>query len=133
MISVIMLSPLFLYILYKIFDPYKTSYIYEAITWRGDIWYLSNEWAKFFNDRSLTYEFGRGVPYGTKFTYYGGTWMIGSDAELYWVHRYFKGIEQEKPEYKSSWNYWRYDFRSMKYIMENHPNLSDARKKLTSK
>ena len=133
MISLIILTPLILYIAYKIFDPYKTSYIYEALTRYGDIWYLSNKWAKFFKDNSLTYEHGRGVPYGTKFTYYGGTWMIGGDAELYWVHQYFKGIGHDKPEYKADWNYWRRDFKSMKYIMENHPNLSDKRKSLTSK
>jgi hypothetical protein len=55
---------------------------------------------------------------------------LGRASELYWVNSSFRGMEKEEPEYNSRWNYWRYDFQSMKYIMENHPNLQDLRKRL---
>lgn len=117
--------------LIKKFDKYNTSRLYEiANNYRmGDLGYLYNQWAEFFKDEDFMAENGR-VPYGLKFKYYGGTWQLGGASELYWVHGSFQGMQKETPEYKSSWNYWRYDFKSMKHIMENHPNLRDARKKL---
>jgi hypothetical protein len=87
---------------------------------------LGEKWAEFFEDEYYIDV----IPYGLTFSYYGGTWQLASASELYWVCKGFKGIKYEKPEYKSSYNYFRNDFKSMKYIMENHPNLRNARKRL---
>lgn len=112
----------------KRIDRYNTGKIYElSNNYRmGDLGYLYNKWAEFFKNES----FRRSIPYGLRFKYYGGIWQLGTASELYFVSSSFQGIGKETPEYKSSWNYWRYDFKSMKYIMENHPNLRNARKTL---
>jgi hypothetical protein len=114
--------------LIKKIDKYKTSKIYElANNYRtGNVKYLSNKWAEFFKDENYM----RGFSNRVTFKYYGGTWQLNGVSELYWVNQSFRGIKEEEPEYKSDWNYWRNDFKSMKYIMENHPNLDYARKKL---
>lgn len=122
------------YALLNLFDKYGTGIVYEMQTRgrTGDLGYLQNAWAEFFNEERFMSAYG-GMPYKVIFKYYGGTWIIVHSSELYWVCSSFNGIEKESPQYKSSWNYWRSDFKSMKYIMENHPNLIDVRKNLTPK
>ena len=115
--------------LYNKYDKYGTGRIYELLNnYRmGNLGYLYHKWGEFFKSMSMTFGMSRSV----KFRYYGGTWLIINGSTLYWVHSKFRGEQNETPEYKSSWNYWRNDFRSMKYIMENHPNLQRERKNLS--
>ena len=121
-----------IYILIENSDKYGTGWLYEKANNcdTGNLGFLHNKWAEFFQDEDYTCFMGGDVPYGLKFKYYGATWQLAGASELYWVYSEFKGISKEQPEYKSSWNYWRNDFASMKYIMENHPNLRNVRKGL---
>ena len=114
-----------------LYDKYKAGRLYEFMNNDsvGDLGFLYNKWSEFFKDEHLMWE-SRGVPYGLKFKYYGGTWQLGGASELYWISSSFRGIAKETPVYSSHWNYWRNDFESMKYIMENHPNLREERKRL---
>lgn len=126
-----LLGLLIFFLIYTIIrkaDKYQTGRMYEkANNFRmGQLGYLYHKWAEFFDDE----DYMDGIPYGLKFKYYGGTWQLAGASELYWVCQSFNGMGKESPEYKSSWNYFRNDFESMKYIMENHPNLRDARKRL---
>lgn len=123
-----LLISFFLYKLFKGgFSKYGTSKLYEwANNWRyGQLGFLYNHWNKFFEGR-----FPNGVPYGTTFKYYGGTWMLRGESKLYWIHKNFTGQHGDGPEYQSHWNYARNDFKSMMYIMQNHPNLREARMNL---
>ena len=119
---------LLIFWVYSKSDKYKTGRIYErSNNYRmGDLGYLYHKWAEFFKRMSMMDGMSRAI----KFRYYGGTWLIVNGSTLYWVHGKFGGEHSEKPTYKSSWNYWRNDFRSMKYIMENHPNLRTERENL---
>jgi len=110
-------------ILVGLVDKYNTGRFYEITNncRMGNLGYLYNQWEEFFKEKYFR---------GIKFRYYGGVWQLGGASELYWVHSSFQGIEKEEPEYASDWNYWRYDFKSMKYIMKHHPNLQNERKRL---
>lgn len=87
---------------------------------------LKTLWLKFFNKSK--HDFFN--PIDTKFRYYCGTWYLSFNTELYWVHSEFKDYKKERPTYLSEWNKPRWDFDSMIYIMQNHPNLRESRETL---
>lgn len=88
----------------------------------GELGVLRIYWERFFNR-----DFPMGPPYGITFKYYGGTWRLKGDHELYWI----SAGNKENLTYKSWWNSADNDFQSMVYIMENHPNLIEPRENLT--
>jgi len=87
----------------------------------GNLGFLIDQWSLFF--RIKLYNINN-----LRFKYYGGTWLLKDASELYWI--YDSG---ESLVYKSSWNYWKNDFKSMIYIMQNHPNLDYVRVNLSKK
>lgn len=99
------------------------KYLFKRInrTGLGELGVLRIYWERFFNK-----EFPLGPPYNITFKYYGGTWRLKGESELYWISR----GDQENLEYKSCFNLADNDFKSMLHIMQNHPNLINARKSL---